>query len=109
MSYLADLERKYLAAIERIKVLEEDNANLRAAVGTMSAGPEVPRALRLTRLEAHLFDFEGDLYGQAVSVALQVFLRAEQKFAGIDALKAQIALDAAAARSVLYVGSAKIP
>ncbi len=55
MSYLADLERKYIAAIERIKVLEEDNANLRAAVGTMSAGPEVPRALRLTRLEAHLF------------------------------------------------------
>jgi riboflavin kinase/FMN adenylyltransferase len=61
-----------------------------------------------SRLEAHLFDFGGDLYGQEISVALQVFLRAEQKFAGLDALKAQIALDAAAARAVLDVGSAKI-
>ena len=61
-----------------------------------------------SRLEAHLFDFDGDLYGQAISVALQVFLRAEQKFAGLDALKAQIAQDAAAARRVLDVGSAKI-
>jgi FAD synthase len=33
-------------------------------------------------------------------VALHVFLRAEQKFAGLDALKAQIALDAAAARQM---------
>ena len=65
---------------------------------TVSAGTE-------SRLEVHLFDFEGDLYGQEVSVALHVFLRPEQKFAGLDALKAQIALDAVAAREVLDVGS----
>ena len=65
---------------------------------TVSAGTE-------SRLEVHLFDFEGDLYGQEVSVALHVFLRPEQKFAGLDALKAQIALDAVAAREVLDVGA----
>jgi riboflavin kinase / FMN adenylyltransferase len=65
---------------------------------TVNAGPEV-------RLEAHLFDFDADLYGQDISVALQVFLRGEQKFAGLDALRAQIALDAAAARKLLDVGA----
>jgi riboflavin kinase/FMN adenylyltransferase len=65
---------------------------------TVNAGPEV-------RLEAHLFDFNGDLYGQDISVALQVFLRGEQKFAGLDELRAQIALDAAAARKLLDVGA----
>ena len=57
------------------------------------------------RLEAHLFDFTGDLYGRHLRVELVEFLRAEQRFAGIDALKAQIALDAARAREVLGVRS----
>ncbi len=53
------------------------------------------------RLEAHLFDFDGDLYGQRLRVQLIEYLRAEKKFSGIDALKAQIAEDAAAARHLL--------
>jgi riboflavin kinase/FMN adenylyltransferase len=53
------------------------------------------------RLEAHLLDFAGDLYGQHVRVAFVERLRPEQRFAGLDALKAQIALDAAQARDVL--------
>lgn len=50
------------------------------------------------RLEAHLFDVDGDLYGRTISCALVAFLRAEQRFDGLDALKAQIAEDCAAAR-----------
>jgi riboflavin kinase/FMN adenylyltransferase len=53
-----------------------------------------------SRLEAHIFDFDADIYGQEVSVALLGFLRAEQKFAGLDALRAQIAQDADAARAL---------
>ncbi|HTH97573.1 MAG TPA: bifunctional riboflavin kinase/FAD synthetase [Stellaceae bacterium] len=53
------------------------------------------------RLEAHLFDFDGDLYGRHVRVALIDWIRPEQKFAGLDALKAQIAADADAARKLL--------
>ncbi len=54
-----------------------------------------------SRLEVHLFDFFGDLYGADLSVCLVHFLRAEQKFAGLDALRAQIEADAIQARALL--------
>lgn len=43
--------------------------------------------------EIHLFDFSGDIYGKTISVALDSFLRDEQTFSSIDALKKQIAED----------------
>ncbi|MBT3360809.1 MAG: bifunctional riboflavin kinase/FAD synthetase [Rhodospirillales bacterium] len=52
-------------------------------------------------LEAHLFDYDGDLYGKRVRVALIDFLRPEKKFDGIAELKAQIAEDAENARRIL--------
>ena len=66
------------------------NIGLRPTVGGL-----VPR------LEAHLFDVDVDLYGRHLRVALVEFIRPEQKFAGLDALKAQIAEDAAKARAIL--------
>lgn len=53
------------------------------------------------RLEAHLFDTNADLYGRVISCALIAFLRPEQRFDGLDALKAQIAADCEAARRLL--------
>jgi len=50
------------------------------------------------RIEAHLLDFSGDLYGQTVRFEPIRFLRAERKFASEAALKAQIAEDVAAIR-----------
>lgn len=52
-------------------------------------------------LEAHLLDFEGDLYGELARVCFVERLRGEQRFDGIDALKAQLEADVAAARAVL--------
>ncbi len=52
-------------------------------------------------LEVHIFDFEGDLYGQTIGVEFHAYLRPELKFSGIDALVAQIADDARRARAVL--------
>ena len=52
-------------------------------------------------LEAHLFDFDGDLYGRHLRVALVDYLRPEKKFDGIDELKAQIADDSSRARQML--------
>ena len=52
-------------------------------------------------LEVHLFDFDGDIYGRLARVALVDFLRPEQKFDGLDALKAQIAADTAQAQEIL--------
>jgi len=53
------------------------------------------------RLEAHLFGFDRDIYGRHLRVALIEHLRPERKFPGIDALKAQIAEDAARAQALL--------
>lgn len=47
------------------------------------------------RLEAHLFGFSQDIYGKDMRVQLVSFLRDEKKFESIDALKKQIAQDAA--------------
>jgi riboflavin kinase/FMN adenylyltransferase len=50
-------------------------------------------------LEVHLFDFDRDIYGAHLSVRFVHKLRSEQRFPNFDALKAQIAADAAAARA----------
>lgn len=50
-------------------------------------------------LEVHLFDFNRDIYGAHISVRFVHKLRCEQRFPNLDALKAQIALDAVAARA----------
>jgi riboflavin kinase/FMN adenylyltransferase len=52
-------------------------------------------------LEVHLFDFDGDLYGQRMSVEFVGKLRDEQKFDGLDPLKAQMDHDAHMARELL--------
>jgi riboflavin kinase/FMN adenylyltransferase len=57
-----------------------------------------------SRIEAHLFDWSGDLYGQELEISLHSFLRGERKFAGLEELKAQIALDGAQARTLLHAG-----
>ena len=54
-----------------------------------------------TLLEAHLFDFDRDLYGRPLRVEFVDFLRPERKFDGIDDLKRQIAADAVQARQIL--------
>ena len=52
-------------------------------------------------LEAYLFDFDEDLYGQCIEVSLIAHLRDEAKFDGIDALVAQMDADCVEARRVL--------
>lgn len=46
-----------------------------------------------TLLEAHLLDFAGDLYGRKLTVYFHRKIRDEQRFASLDALKAQISAD----------------
>ncbi|MEG3846823.1 bifunctional riboflavin kinase/FAD synthetase [Microcoleus sp. herbarium19] len=52
-------------------------------------------------IEIHLLDWSGDLYGQTLSASLVEFLRPEQKFASLDALKTQIQTDCNVARKLL--------
>ena len=51
--------------------------------------------------EVNLFDIERDLYNKRLTVCIMDFIRPELKFDGLDALKTQIALDAASARAIL--------
>ena len=51
--------------------------------------------------EIHLFEFDADIYGEHLRVDLIDFIRPEQKFDGLDALKIQIFKDAEAARAKL--------
>lgn len=53
------------------------------------------------KLEVHLFDFAGDLYGREMRVAFHGFLRPEARFEGVEALKQQIAADCEAAKRML--------
>ena len=68
-----------------------------ASLGTRPTVNEVDEPL----LEVHLFDFEGDLYGQHMAVEFVAKLRDEMKFDGLDALKAQMRHDERSAREIL--------
>ncbi len=74
---------------------------LQAQPGVMNLGyrPTVDGTQQV--LEVHLLDWSGDLYGHTITVALEQFLRPEQKFDSLEALKAQIQRDCEAARSPL--------
>lgn len=63
--------------------------------------PTVARGEPQRTLEIHLLDFHRDIYGHDVEVRFLKFLRAEKKFDGVEALKAQIAADVQQARALL--------
>lgn len=69
------------------------------AVASLGVRPAVGGTVPL--LEVHLFDFDGDLYGQRLRVEFVAKQRDEWHFDGLDALKAQIAKDAGQARQIL--------
>ena len=69
------------------------------AVASLGTRPTVNGTEPL--LEAHLFDFAGDLYGRELEVEFVARLREERRFESLDAMVAQMHLDAAAARAAL--------
>ena len=83
----------------RVEILEDEPRRWRDGVANLGTRPTVGGTD--LRLETHLFDFAGDLYGKHLCVALVEYLRPERKFAGLAELKTQIAADAAQARAIL--------
>jgi riboflavin kinase / FMN adenylyltransferase len=71
------------------------------AVTNVGVRPTVNEGDPRPTVEAHLFDFDGDIYGKEVRVAFVQQLREERRFSDIDALKAQIAEDAKHARALV--------
>jgi riboflavin kinase/FMN adenylyltransferase len=80
-----------------------DDAPIRPGVANLGTNPTFGSVGR--RLETHLFDFAGDLYGRRIQIALAHRLRGEVKFPSVQELVAQIGRDAASAREVLGVRS----
>lgn len=67
--------------------------NDRVLNGVMNVGNRPTVNGQSLSIEVHLLDWEGDLYGQLLTVSLEGFVRAEKKFESIEQLKGQIATD----------------
>jgi riboflavin kinase/FMN adenylyltransferase len=94
---LGDYQRpKY--GIYAVRVTLDDGSE-HPGVASLGVRPtfEPPQEL----LEAHLFDFEGDLYGRKIEVALHAYIREEKKFDGIEPLIAHMKEDESKARHLL--------
>ena len=92
------LRPKY--GIYAVRVTLEDGTE-HPGVASLGVRPtfEPPQEL----LEAHLFGFEGDLYGRKIEVALHAFIREERKFDSVEALVAEMRKDEAQARRLLAI------
>ena len=90
------LRPKY--GIYAVRVTLEDGSE-HPGVASLGVRPTFEPTQEL--LEAHLFDFEGDLYGRRIEVALHAWIREERRFDGPDPLVAQMREDEDAARRLL--------
>ncbi len=73
------------------------------AVANIGMRPTFDQQPGLPRLEAHLLDFSGDLYGQQVSLAFLAHLRDERRFPDAQALVEQIHQDIRRAREIIKI------
>jgi riboflavin kinase/FMN adenylyltransferase len=86
--------------IYAVRVTLEDGSE-HPGVASLGVRPtfEPPQEL----LEAHLLDFDGDLYGRNIEVALHAFIREERRFDSAGALVEEMRRDEAAARRLLAI------
>ena len=89
-------ERPALTGVYAVKL---DGLN---AVANLGVRPTIAGVPKLS-LEVHILDFNEDLYGRHVHVEFLHKIRNEMKFSGLDALKAQIALDVVIAREFFSI------
>lgn len=82
-----------------VKVLTEGSKELRH--GMMNIGRRPTFGGDHQTLETHIFDFEGNIYGQTMTVWFVARLRAEMKFDSREALMAQLSADARQAKNIL--------
>jgi riboflavin kinase / FMN adenylyltransferase len=81
-------------------------AQMKPGVASLGVRPTVNGKEPL--LEAHLFDFDGDLYGKRIQVEFVQKLRDEEKFADLATMVQQIDRDAAQARRILGVAECAV-
>jgi len=83
-----------MLVIDRVKeAVAEDPWGGDQWKGMMNIGMRPTVDGRERTIEVHIFDLNLDLYGRELRVSVKQFLRGEEKFAGLEALKAQLAKD----------------
>lgn len=90
--------KRCVSPVSGVYVVQASFENRIAVGGVANIGKRPTVEGVRQQLEVHLFDFQGDLYGKPLQVSLLHKLRNEKKFESFEALKAQIELDAEAAR-----------
>lgn len=93
--------RPALQGIFAVRVHGIDDAASKPGVASFGTRPTVDGVDPL--LEAHVFDFEGDLYGRHLQIEFVEKLRDEVRFDSLDALVLQMRIDDAQARAILGV------
>ena len=88
-------------------VMHGVEAQVKPGVASLGVRPTVNGTEPL--LEAHLFDFDGDLYGKRIQVEFVQKLRDEEKFADLATMVQQIDKDAAQARRIWASPNARPP
>jgi riboflavin kinase/FMN adenylyltransferase len=96
---LADYQRPRYG-IYAVRATLEDGTE-HPGVASLGVRPTFDPPVEL--LETHLLDYDADLYGQRIEVALHAFIRDEKKFDDVDALVAQMRNDEARARHLLAI------
>ena len=91
--------RPPLSGIFAVRTLDGDG-QVRYGAASLGLRPTVDNSGR-AKLEVHLFDFDGELYGRHLRVEFLHKIRDEEKFPSLEALKARIALDCDIAREFL--------
>lgn len=80
---------------------ERPNGDVHECAINLGRRPTFYEHAETSLLEAHLLDFDGDLYGESAKVRFMHFLRSERKFDGIDALIEQLRSDVESTRTLL--------
>lgn len=99
------LEEHYVVPASGVYAIRASHNGVKYT-GVMNVGvkPTFHNDGKVFWLEAHLFDFSGDLYDESLSVELVHYIRPERKFGSLDELIAQIGRDAETAKRLLATG-----
>ena len=92
------LAPKFGVYAAKAEIMDGPHKGIVSGVANIGLRPTFEKTVPI--LEAHLFDFDGDLYGTEIAVALLSFIRPERKFDGLEALTKQIAADVETARRI---------
>ncbi|MCG9623915.1 bifunctional riboflavin kinase/FAD synthetase [Vibrio mediterranei] len=90
--------KRYVSPVRGVYAVQVYGVDSQPLPGIANVGKKPTVAGITPDLEVHIFDFEGNLYGKQIEVALLHKIRDEKKFESLELLKQQIELDADVAR-----------